>query len=122
MIGYITLGSDDPYRTGRFLDPIFEALGGSRAYELESMITWGFGEKRPMIMVTKPFDGGPAGVGNGSMVALLAPSREAVDGLHALALARGGQDEGAPGERGAGFHAAYFRTPEGHKFALVRIG
>ena len=52
MIGYITLGSDDPYRTGRFLDPIFEGLGGSRAYELESMITWGFGEKRPMIMVT----------------------------------------------------------------------
>ena len=35
--------------------------------------------------------------------------------LHATALAHGGKDEGAPGERGQGFYAAYFREPDGNK-------
>ena len=122
MIGYVTLGSDDPAETARFLGPILEGLGGRIAYELEQMIAWGFGDKRPLVMVTRPHDGGPASTGNGSMIALLAPDRAAVDRLHALALATGGTDEGAPGPRGTGFYAAYFRSPEGHKFALVKMG
>lgn len=38
-----------------------------------------------------------------------------VDRLHAVALANGGADEGAPGERFPGFYAAYFRDLDGNK-------
>jgi predicted lactoylglutathione lyase len=49
------------------------------------------------------------------MVALQAKDRPQVDRLHAIALANGGKDEGAPGERFSGFYAAYFRDPDGNK-------
>ena len=70
-----------------------------------------------MLMVMKPFDGKPATVGNGSMVALSADSAEQVAEIHAKALALGGTDEGAPGPRGEGaFHCGYFRDLDGNKF------
>ncbi|WP_342028457.1 VOC family protein, partial [Rhizobium ecuadorense] len=67
----------------------------------------------------KPFDGRPATVGNGGMIAFEAPSRSKVDEAHATALAAGGSDEGAPGprgENGTGPYCAYFSDPEGNKF------
>jgi predicted lactoylglutathione lyase len=65
--------------------------------------------------VTRPWDGQPATVGNGTMVALLADAPATVDAVHAKALALGGADEGTPGERGAGFYAGYFRDLDGNK-------
>ncbi len=56
------------------------------------------------------------------MVALRAPSKELVDALHARALELGGQDEGAPGPRGDGFYAGYFRDLDGHKLNAFFIG
>ena len=49
------------------------------------------------------------------MVALEARGRAQVDRLHAIALAHGGTDEGAPGERFPGFYAGYFLDPDGNK-------
>ncbi len=46
-----------------------------------------------------PFDRQPAGVGNGTMVALNARSVQHIRQLHALALSLGGVDEGAPDHR-----------------------
>jgi predicted lactoylglutathione lyase len=65
--------------------------------------------------VTKPFDKKPATVGNGVMVALEAANPAQVDALHRKALALGGKDEGAPGDRGGGFYAGYFRDLDGNK-------
>jgi predicted lactoylglutathione lyase len=62
-----------------------------------------------------PFDGKAANVGNGVMVALEAKDTSQVDRLYAIALEHGGSDEGAPGVRGGGFYAAYFRDPDGNK-------
>ena len=42
---------------------------------------------------------------------------------HAVALAAGGSDEGAPGLRGDdGPYCAYFHDPEGNKFLVYRKG
>ena len=41
--------------------------------------------------------------------------REFDGGVHRTALAHGGSDEGAPGERFEGFYAAYFRASDGNK-------
>jgi predicted lactoylglutathione lyase len=56
------------------------------------------------------------------MVALEAKDRSQVDRLHAIALAHGGRCEGPPGERMAGFYAAYFRDPDGNKLNAFVMG
>ncbi len=56
------------------------------------------------------------------MVALAAKDRAQEDRLHALALGLGGSDEGAPGERGNGFYAAYFRDLDGSKQNAFVVG
>lgn len=116
MIGYITLGSNDLDAAKAFFDTLLKPLGGSRAYTLDHMVAYGFGPKRPMLMLTKPHDGGAASNGNGTMVALMAKDRAQVDTVHALALSLGAADEGPAGPRGDRFYGGYFRDPDGNKF------
>ena len=52
--------------------------------------------------VTMPFDQGPATPGNGTMIALAAPTMQALEQFHRLGLQNGGSDEGAPGPREEG--------------------
>ncbi|HSQ94750.1 MAG TPA: VOC family protein [Croceibacterium sp.] len=115
MIGYVTLGTNDLPRAARFYDAIAGELGVGRFMEGDTHIAWGVAGGGAGIAVTKPFDGKPASFGNGVMVALDARDPAQVDRMHAIALANGGSDEGAPGVRGGGFYAAYFRDPDGNK-------
>ena len=122
MVGYVTLGTNDPERGRKFYDALLELLGAKRIMEIESFVLWGTALTEPGLALTKPYDGDPASVGNGVMVALRAPSKQVVDALHARALELGGQDEGAPGSRGDGFYAAYFRDLDGNKLNAFFIG
>ena len=116
MIGYVTLGTNDLERAASFYDELLAVVGAGRFMETERFIAWTVGPDKPAISVTRPFDGNPATVGNGVMVALALGSREKVDALHAKAMELGGMDEGAPGPRGdSGFYAAYFRDLDGNK-------
>jgi predicted lactoylglutathione lyase len=83
--------------------------------ENEQFIAWGIPGGGAGIGLTKPFDGKPATVGNGVMAALAAKDKAQVDRIYSLAMSLGAQDEGAPGQRGEGFYAAYFRDPDGNK-------
>jgi predicted lactoylglutathione lyase len=56
------------------------------------------------------------------MVAIPAPSQDVVKQVHADALAAGGKDEGAPGDRGGGFYGAYFRDLDGNKVCVFKVG
>jgi catechol 2,3-dioxygenase-like lactoylglutathione lyase family enzyme len=79
----------------------------------------------PRFYVYQPFNGEPATVGNGGMVAFLAPSTEAVGVAHAGGLEHGGTDEGGPGPRphyGEGYFGAYLRDPDGNKVHIVHRG
>lgn len=114
MIGYVTLGTNDLPRAVRFYDAIAEELGVGRVMEWDGGIAWGTADGSGFAAM-KPFDGKPATVGNGVMVALNARDEAQVGRLHEVALAHGGSDEGAPGQRGGGFYAAYFRDPDGNK-------
>ena len=116
MIGYVTLGTADVQRAAAFYDAIAAEMGGSRMMEDDGFIAWGTGFEGGAISVIKPHDGKPATAGNGTMVALKAADSAQVDKLHAIALEKGGADEGAPGPRGdSGFYAAYFRDLDGNK-------
>lgn len=122
---YITLGTNDVARAGRFYDAVLAPLGMIRRATEDSEVGYGFAsDHRTRIWVTQPYDGKPASTGNGSMLALVAPSQQAVQAFHAAALAAGGFDEGAPGLRpyGPTFFAAYVRDPDGNKLSAVHGG
>ena len=114
MIGYVTLGTNDLERAAKFYDAIAE-LGTKRMMEWPGAIAWGEPDRSAGIGLTKPFNGGPATVGNGVMVAFAAKSEEQVGRIYEIALTNGGTDDGPPGPRGEGFYAAYFRDPDGNK-------
>ncbi len=115
MINYITLGTNHFEKSVEFYDDLLSGAGGSRAFATETFVAWSFGEGSTMLSVTRPFDGKPATVGNGVMVALSVENAQAVDALHAKALELGGKNEGDPGLRGKGFYAGYFRDLDGNK-------
>lgn len=119
MIGYITLGTNDMAKGAAYYDALLAELGGKRFMDMETFIVWGSSPSQAMVSITKPFDGKPATVGNGVMVALAADSPDTVARVHAKAMELGSQDEGAPGPRGdSGFYAAYFRDLDGNKLAV----
>ena len=122
MLVYVTLGTNDLVRARAFYDAALAPLGYGcrRADEVEIGYS-AEGDSRARLWVTKPFDKRAATIGNGSMVALNAPSRAAVDAFHAAALASGGTDEGKPGLRPyhANFYACYVRDPDGNKLSAV---
>jgi catechol 2,3-dioxygenase-like lactoylglutathione lyase family enzyme len=122
MIGYVTIGTNDLPRAAAFYDALLAGLGAKRMMENEQFIAWSVRPELPGLGVTKPFDRKPATVGNGVMVALEAGSPTRVDALHRLALELGGTDEGAPGARGEGFYAGYFRDLDGNKLNFFSYG
>lgn len=122
MIGYVTLGTNDIHRSAKFYDELLAEIGAKRAMETDQFIGWGSGPGQPMICVIKPFDGGGATAGNGTMVAIAVGSHEMVDKVHKKALALGGKDEGPVGPRGEGFYAGYFRDLDGNKLNVFCMG
>jgi predicted lactoylglutathione lyase len=115
MIGYVTLGTNDIKRSAAFYDKLLAELGAKRMMDFETFIVWGSSPSHAALSVTKPFDGKPATVGNGVMVALVVKEPAQVDKIHKKALELGAQDEGAAGPRGEGFYAGYFRDLDGNK-------
>jgi catechol 2,3-dioxygenase-like lactoylglutathione lyase family enzyme len=107
MIGYVTLGTNDRERGAKFYDALAAELGAGRMMETEQFIAWGAPGAGAGIGLTTPFDG---------------KDRAHVDRIHRVALEAGGTDEGAPGERGTGFYAGYFRDPDGNKFNAFVMG
>lgn len=122
MIGYVTLGTNDLPRAVAFYDALLAEVGAKRIMELERGIAWGVAMDKPGLGVLKPFDGNPATVGNGVMVALAVNSREMVDRVYKKAIALGAQDEGPAGPRGDGFYAGYFRDLDGNKLNVFCMG
>ena len=122
MIGYVTLGTNDIERAAQFYDQLLSELGAKRFMDTETFIAWVVSPTGTGVCVAKPFDGNAATVGNGVMVALRMDSNEKVDALYRKAIELGAKDEGAPGPRGDGFYAGYFRDPDGNKLNAYCMG
>lgn len=122
VISHITLGTNDTERAGRFYDAVLGVLGFRRlpkppgkppAYDKGEM---------PTIYLYPPEDGRPATWGNGTHIAFVAETPEAVDSFHETALRMGGISEGKPGPRphyGENYYAAYIRDLDGNKLQAV---
>jgi catechol 2,3-dioxygenase-like lactoylglutathione lyase family enzyme len=130
MFSHVTVGSSDLKRSAAFYDAVLLEIGLTpRAVAPDGgppALCWiKPGQTLPRFYVYQPFDAGPASSGNGSMVALAAPSSESVDRAHAAGLAAGGTNDGAPGLRpqyGAGYYGAYLRDPDNNKIHIVHRG
>ncbi len=115
MIGYVTVGTNDLPRAAKFYDELLGVLGAKRFMEFDTFIAWSVAPDQPGFAATKPFDGNPATVGNGVMVALAANSKEMVQKVYDKAIALGAKDEGPVGPRMDNFYAGYFRDLDGNK-------
>jgi catechol 2,3-dioxygenase-like lactoylglutathione lyase family enzyme len=120
MFNHVSVGTRDLARATRFYDATLGALGYRRTLSEDFGCAWGVAW--PEFWVTTPAEG-EATAGNGVHVALIAPSRAAVDAFHAAALAEGGSDAGAPGERDytPDYYAAFVRDPDGNKLEAVHL-
>lgn len=127
MIGYVTLGTDDIERARAYFDALFGTIGAKRLMQFDDdsgFTMWGTGMGQPGIVVTKPYNKESQDCGNGNMIAIPFDTKDKVDAFHAKAIELGGSDEGAPGYRGDpsfGYYFAYFRDPDGHKFAAFNM-
>jgi len=125
MIGYITLGTNDPQVSQAFYDPVMKALGQQKKFAHEN--SWaGYGlpetpDADVEVLVCPPMNGEAATAGNGSMVAFRALSKAMVEAAYTAGISNGGASEGEPGFRPEGgnhFYAAYMRDPVGNKLCV----
>jgi lactoylglutathione lyase len=125
MFSHVFVGTNHFERALAFYRPLMDALGiRARFCEADRLWAgWQTGpDPRPLLLIGKPYDGRPHAPGNGQMIAFLAASRADVDRAHAVALAHGGSDEGAPGlrpEYHAHYYGAYVRDPDGNKLCFA---
>jgi catechol 2,3-dioxygenase-like lactoylglutathione lyase family enzyme len=115
MIGYVCLGTNDLPRAAKYYDALLKELGAKRFMEFETFIAWSAGKDKPGLALTRPFNGKPATIGNGVMVAFDVGNQAKVDSMYRKAIELGGTDEGPAGPRGDGFYAGYFRDLDGNK-------
>ena len=122
MLTYCTVGSNHLEDAKAFYDalldtvgitPIFEHPSGGRIYAKDRSLCFG---------VLGPYDGKPATVGNGSMFGFRFDTPDEVDAFHAKAIALGGADEGAPGDRAPKMYFSYFRDLDGNKLCAYCMG
>lgn len=125
MFSHATLGTNDFGRAMAFWTPVMAALGHSLRFRDESRPWAGWepaGGGRPLFIVTAPFDGQAATVGNGSMIAFACATRAGVHAAYAAGLAAGGRCDGPPALRPdyhADYFGAYLRDPDGNKIAFA---
>jgi catechol 2,3-dioxygenase-like lactoylglutathione lyase family enzyme len=122
MLAYSLLGTNDMPRALAFYDALLAEVGAKRIWSTDRIVAWGTSPTSPALGVGRPYDGKPATVGNGVMIALLVDSTAKVDRVYAKAIQLGAKDEGAPGPRGEDYYGAYFRDLDGNKLNVCYMG
>ena len=121
MIGYMTFGTNDLVKAGKFYDELFEIMGAKRFMADEHIVIWATKKGNGMFAVITPNDGKAATAGNGTMAAFAVDDLDTVKRMHAKVLELGGTDEGEPGPRGESYNFGYARDLEGNKLAFYSM-
>ena len=117
VIGFVMVGTNDLEKSSKFYDTLLIHLGLKRVAVTERYIGYGHSsdDDHVKFYITKPHNKENATIGNGTMVALSAETKEAVDNFHATALENGATDEGKPGTRSDENYYGYIRDLDGNK-------
>ena len=123
IISFVMFGSKDFKQSSKFYDAIFIPLEIKKIVTTERYVGYGHLNEPNEVKfyITKPRNGEPASYGNGTMVAFLAKSKEAVNSFHKIALENGAVNEGLPGIRKDGNYYAYVRDLDGNKITAKYI-
>jgi catechol 2,3-dioxygenase-like lactoylglutathione lyase family enzyme len=111
VIDHITLGVRDLAASRRFYEAVLEPLGHTEVHESEHSFEIGDFSCADDRVVARHVH-----------VAFKAQNRQQVQAFYTAALAAGGRDNGAPGERPRyhpGYYAAYVIDPDGHNVEAV---
>jgi catechol 2,3-dioxygenase-like lactoylglutathione lyase family enzyme len=125
MFSHVVVGISDFQRAYDFYAPLMQSLNIPQRFcdKARPWAGWqSTPDPRPLLIIAHPFDGQSATPGNGTMVALLAATREQVQRAYDIALANNGTCEGPPGLRPhyhANYFGAYFRDPDGNKLCVA---
>lgn len=125
MFSHFTLGTNDLPRAETFYSAVMPTLGQTLIeidHDEGYLRTNPSNRRRPSLIVCPPFDGLPATWSNGFHIAFNVAEKETVDRFHAVAVAHGGYDDGAPGIRSIyapDYYGAYARDPDGNKLQAV---
>lgn len=125
MIGYAMVGTNDLPKALDFYDKLLAALGAGKIFDHPSGgRVYGVAADKPMFGVVPPYNGEPATIGNGSMIALQCENHAQIARVFEKALELGAVSEGEPGWRGpeGGFYGCYFRDLDGNKLCAFRVG
>lgn len=127
MLHHLSLGVSEIERAAVFYDAALAPLGYVRVWadlrpgEANQAVGYGLpGGGDRLALKHRPDGQRPPGPG--FHLAFAAPSREAVDAFHRVALLHGGRDNGAPGLRthyGPNYYAAFAVDPDGHNLEAV---
>ena len=117
VISFVMVGTNDLEKSSKFYDAVLVHLGLKRVANTERYIGYGHSsdDDHVKFYITKPHNKENATFGNGTMVALSAETKEAVDKFHATALENGAVNEGEPGIRSDGNYYGYVRDNDGNK-------
>ena len=124
MFSHIMIGTNDLDRAKTFYDAALGALGVSPGVFNGNRVF--YPTETGVFAVSKPINGEPASIGNGSTIGFAAASSALADAWHAAGLAAGGTAcEDPPGVRNGpsgSLYLAYLRDPDGNKLcALHRL-
>ena len=122
MYSHMMVGSNDLTRSKKFYDALFGAVGGAPA-TIDELGRLFYMHNGSMFVVTKPIDGAPASVGNGSTIGFAINSPSQVDAWHKAGVEYGGTSiEDPPGVRDSmlgDLYLAYLRDPDGNKLCAL---
>ncbi|MDA9687711.1 VOC family protein [Candidatus Pelagibacter sp.] len=123
VFSFIMVGSNDFKKSSKFYDVIFKPLKLKKIVTTEKYIGYGHSNEPNEVSfyITKPRNEKPATIGNGSMIAFLAETKEVVNKFYTIALENGAKDEGSPGVREDGNYYAYVRDLDGNKITAKYI-
>jgi len=120
MIDHISIAVADLRKSARFYDSVLAPLGMKRVADRQKTV--GFGKRYPEFWLNERPAMAPVSADTGIHICLRARSKEAVDAFHAAALANGGRDDGAPGDRRGEmtlYYGAFVRDPDGNKVEVA---
>ena len=121
MFSHVMIGTNDLDRAKAFYDTVLGTLGVPPGNVDRHRVFW----RTPagVFSVSRPINGQPATVGNGSTFGFACTSAEQVDAWHAAGLAHGGATcEDPPGVRegpAGKLYIGYLRDPDGQKLCGV---
>ena len=106
--GYSTIGTNNKEAAEIFYDGLLAQINAKKFPANDRITMWLSEDGNSVVLaIAKPYDGGTASHGNGTMKAIALDSHEEVDKMHAKAIELGAKDDGEPGPRAGTFYGAY---------------